>query len=132
MKHPFASRGEWVRALGLGTAAIVILGISALLDHESGFGVWLELGEDLSRSEARVAQLVRENDAMRREIEMLEAEPSAIDRAIREELDLALPGEIIVRFENSIVRGIPESGSGAEQFSARGMLTDGPSDREAR
>ena len=49
MKHPFASRGEWVRALGLGTAAIVILGGSALLNHESGFGVWLRLG---SRDEA--------------------------------------------------------------------------------
>jgi len=101
VKHPFASRGEWVRALGLGTAAIVIFGVSALLDRESGFGVWLELGEDLARSEARVTELLRQNEAMRREIEILEAEPAALDRAIREELDLALPGEIIVRFDDS-------------------------------
>jgi len=132
VKHPFASRGEWVRALGLGTAAIVILGISALLDHESGFGVWLELGEDLSRSEARVTDLVGQNDAMRREIEMLEAEPAAIDRAIREELDLALPGEIIVRFRNSNVRENPELAPTEEPFSLRGMFMDGRVDRETR
>jgi cell division protein FtsB len=120
VKHPFASRGEWVRALGLGTAAIVILGVSALLDHESGFGIWLELGKDLARSEARVGELLRRNDAMRREIDMLEAEPAAIDRAIREELDLALPGEIIVRFVNSdakdILEGKPEGGPQALQY----------------
>ena len=89
-----------MRALGLGIAAIAILGISALLDSESGFEVWRDLGEDLSISLARVADLQNENEAMRREIEMLEAEPAAVDRAIREELDLALPGEIIVRFKD--------------------------------
>jgi cell division protein FtsB len=100
VNHPFESRGEWVRALGLGIAAIAILGISALLDQESGFEVWRALGEDLSISLARVTELQNQNEAMRREIEMLEAEPAAIDRAIREELDLALPDEIIVRFKD--------------------------------
>jgi cell division protein FtsB len=132
LKHPFASRGEWVRALGFGTAAIVILGISALLDHESGFGVWLELGKDLARSEARVAQLVRRNDAMRREIEMLEVEPAAIDRAIREELDLALPGEIIVRFVDSYAGDDPERAPAEEPFVLQGMFRDGRVDRETR
>ena len=132
MKHPFASRGEWVRALGLGTAAIVILGGSALLDHESGFGVWLRLGEDLSRSEARVAHLEHQNEAMRREIEMLEAEPAAIDRAIREELDLALPGEIIVRFKSSELRSKSEVEPAEEGFSLRSLFVDWQSDRESR
>jgi cell division protein FtsB len=98
VNHPFDSRGEWVRALGLGIAAIAILGVSALLDQESGFEVWRNLDGDLSISLGRVAELKSQNESMRREIEMLEAEPAAIDRAIREELDLALPGEIIVRF----------------------------------
>jgi len=89
-----------VRTLGLGIAAIAILGISALLDRESGFKVWRDLGEDLSISLARVTDLQSQNEAMRYEIEMLEAEPAAVDRAIREELDLALPGEIIVRFKD--------------------------------
>jgi cell division protein FtsB len=90
-----------VRTFGLGMCLILILAVSALLDHESGIGIWLELREDLSGSSARAAQLVRENDEMRREIEMLEADPAALDRAIREELDVALPGEIVVRFTSS-------------------------------
>ena len=108
--------------------------VSALLDHESGFGVWLELGADLSRSEARIAQLVSQNEAMRREIEMLEAEPDAIDRAIREELDLALPGEIIVRFEKPGGLDSPLAGQGPDekQFSLHGLLPDGRAGQETK
>ncbi len=87
-----------MRTLGLGTCLIAILAISALLNPESGVKIWLELRDDLSGSEARVAKLTRENEEMRNEIQMLEAEPAALERAIREELDIALPGEIVVRF----------------------------------
>ena len=87
-----------MRTLGIGTCLIVILTISALLNHESGVEIWRELRAGLSESAARVGQLRRENDEMRNEIEMLKAEPAALDRAIREELDVALPGEIVVRF----------------------------------
>ncbi len=121
-----------MRALGLGTAAIVILGFSALLDHESGFGVWLGLGADLARSEARVAELVHRNEAMRREIALLEAEPAAIDRAIREELDLALPGEIIVRFLDSGAKDSPDRKSRQGSFSLRGLFGNEQLERETR
>jgi cell division protein FtsB len=102
-----------VRTLGLGTCLIAILAISALLNHESGVKIWLELRENLSGSDARVAKLVQENDEMRKEVQMLEAEPAALDRAIREELDVALPGEIVIRFttpqgaglQNPVVQG---------------------------
>jgi cell division protein FtsB len=88
-----------VRTLGLGICVIAILAASALLDRDSGVGIWLAMREDLALSAARVEALTRENEAMQREIALLEAEPGAIDRAIREELDVALPGEIVVRFE---------------------------------
>ncbi|MBW2500690.1 MAG: septum formation initiator family protein [Deltaproteobacteria bacterium] len=94
-------RGEWVKALGLGTVLIVAVAISALLDDETGVRIWRELRADLEVAHARVAALVRENEALRREIETLESEPAALDRAIREELDLALPDEIVVRFEGA-------------------------------
>ena len=87
-----------MRALGLGTFVIVLLAISALLDRDSGMGIWLELRGDLADARVRLAALADENEALRREIEILEAEPSAIDRAIREELDLVAPGEVVVRF----------------------------------
>ena len=90
--------GGCVKALGLGTGLIILVAASALLDRETGVAIWQELRESLVVSNARVAILERENEALRREIETLEVEPAALDRAIREELDLALPGEAIVYF----------------------------------
>jgi hypothetical protein len=111
---------------------ITILAVSALLDHESGVGIWLELREDLAGSSARAAQLVRENDEMRREIEMLEAEPAALDRAIREELDLALPGEIVVRFTSSERSGDEAPVTADQGWSLRHLFPSGRTDRETR
>ena len=87
-----------MRALGLGTFVIMAVAGSALLDGDSGVAIWLELTEDLAGADARVEQLVLENDSLRGEIELALGDPTAIDRAIREELDLALPGEVVVRF----------------------------------
>jgi cell division protein FtsB len=87
-----------VRAIGLGTLLIALLAVPALLDESSGVGIWLELQEDLVRSTARLDELVVQNESLRREIELLEDDPTAMDRVIREELDLALPGEVVVRF----------------------------------
>lgn len=111
---------------------IAILAISALLDHESGVGIWLGLREDLSGSAARIAQLHRENDAMRNEIQMLEAEPAALDRAIREELDLALPGEVVVRFTDRGRSAERTPIVKAEGWSLRRLFLDERTDREMR
>jgi cell division protein FtsB len=90
-----------VKALALGTFVIAAIAVSAMLDPDSGLEIWLELRRDLAVSDVRVERLMRENEALRGEIATLESEPDALDRAIREELDLALPGEIVVRFEPS-------------------------------
>lgn len=121
-----------MRALGLGTFVIVMLAISALLDHESGIGIWLELREDLAVSSDRVEQLARENEALRQEIELLEVEPAALERAIREELDLARPGEIVVRFESP--NGGESSDAVADDriWTRRPEPADGAPDREAK
>ena len=92
-----------MRAIGLGAILIALLAVPALLDEDSGIGIWLELQEDLVSSTTRVNELVRQNESLRREIELLEADPTAMDRVIREELDLALPGEVIVRFVSAEV-----------------------------
>ena len=92
------SIGGCVKALGLGIGLIALVATSALLDEETGVGIWLELRESLVVSEARVSLLERRNEDLRREVEMFETESSALDRVIREELDLALPGEVIVYF----------------------------------
>ena len=88
-----------MKALALGTFVIAAIAVSAMLDPDSGLEIWRELRRDLAVSDVRIERLMRENDALRGEIATLESEPDALDRAIREELDLALPGEIVVRFE---------------------------------
>lgn len=90
-----------MKVLSLVTLAIAVGSILALLDQDSGLSIWLELRRDLETSDERVAQLERENEALRGEIAILENEPAALDRAIREELDLVLPGEVVVRFESA-------------------------------
>ncbi|MFK7897997.1 MAG: septum formation initiator family protein [Myxococcota bacterium] len=90
-----------MKALCLGILLIAVLAVTALLDPNSGMGIWWELRGDLADSSQRISGLLDENEALRREIEILEAEPEALDRAIREELGLALPGEVIVRFASA-------------------------------
>jgi cell division protein FtsB len=102
-----------VKALALGTGLIGLVVASALLDGETGVAIWLELRESLVVSNQRVAALERETEALRLEIETIEAQPSALDRVIREELDLALPGETVVYFTGA------DAGQGSRGILAR-------------
>lgn len=119
-----------MKALSLGTFVIAALAISALLDADSGLSIWLDLRRELETSDARVERLVRENDALRGEIAILEREPEALDRAIREELDLVLPGEVVVRFE-PVRPGGAEAVASVEDGAASGGGSD-PSRGEGR
>ena len=105
------------------------IAVSAMLDQDTGLQIWLELRRDLAVSNVRVEQLVRENEALRGEIETLESEPAAIDRAIREELDLVLPGEVVVRFEPSATAlredAGPDGGAGAASVEGIPSVLDG-------
>ena len=78
-----------------------VLGI-AVADSDSGIPMWFRLREDAAQAALRVEQLARETEALRGEIEALAGEPFALERAIREDLELALPGEVIVRFDRPI------------------------------
>lgn len=93
-------RITWLAALLLAAVAIV-----AIVDTDSGIPMWFRLRHDVGDVEHRVAALVRETNALREQIEALESEPFALERAIREDLELALPGEVIVRFDRLVGRG---------------------------
>lgn len=97
-----------MKALCLGTFLIAVCVLLALVDRDSGLGIWRELRADLEVSQARVASLARQNDALRREIASLAADPTAMDRVIREELDMALPGEVVVQFVATGAAGAEE------------------------
>ena len=126
-----------MKALSLGTFVIVAIAVSAMLDPNTGLRIWLELRRDLAVSNVRVERLVRANEALRGEIETLEREPAAVDRAIREELDLVLPGEVVVRFEPSAPTlrddAGPDGGAGASSVEGPFSEEDGgDSPRSAR
>jgi len=85
-------------------SSLVVLGLAVcaamlvVVDRESGVGTWLRLRSELAESDTRIQRLESETRALREQIEELRAEPWAIERAIREDLDLARPGEVLVRF----------------------------------
>jgi len=88
--------------------AIVACGlVTTVVDRESGLSVWYKLGSDLEASRQRITSLVNETEALRAEIRALESDPFALERAIREDLELARPGETVVRFDRRKGLGRP-------------------------
>jgi cell division protein FtsB len=89
-------RTTWLAPLVL--AAVAFL---ASVDGQSGITMWFRLRDDVALSATRVDNLARETEDLKDQIEALENEPFALERAIREDLELARPGEIIVRFDRN-------------------------------
>lgn len=88
-----------VKTTWLAPVLLAAVGVIAVADAESGIPMWFRLRADVDQAEVRVAALARETDALQGQIDALGSEPFALERAIREDLELALPGEIVVRFD---------------------------------
>lgn len=69
----------------------------ALFDGDAGALTWLRLRAELAASEERRASLRADIDRLRVEARALESDEFAIERAIREDLGYARPGETRVR-----------------------------------
>ncbi|MAI79378.1 MAG: hypothetical protein CL917_10590 [Deltaproteobacteria bacterium] len=83
--------------------AVLLVGFGLVVfDEESGLPAWTSLKLELSGSRARQDALRDRVDGLRSEINSLERDPSAREQAIREELKLARPGEIVVRFSTQV------------------------------
>ena len=67
------------------------------LDEQAGIPAWQRLRAERLTVQARIDLLAEEVASLRREAEALEHEDFALERAIREDLGLALPGETVVR-----------------------------------
>jgi cell division protein FtsB len=94
-------KGGWVRGLTSHwiIPMVLVAGLFlAFADRETGYPAWAEIREKLGKSQAKIEALTARADALRKEIRALERDPFALERAIREELELARPGEIVVRF----------------------------------
>ncbi|MCP4908341.1 MAG: septum formation initiator family protein [bacterium] len=75
--------------------AILVYGLA---DSETGIRSWWELRGELSQARDRIERLEESNSGLRAEVKDLRSDPWAMERAIREDLQLARPGEAIVRF----------------------------------
>ena len=86
-----------MRRLLLIPAVIAVAVVYAMLDQASGIRAWLRLRSHLVASAGRIEELQHEVDALRAESSALKHDPFATERAIREDLELAKPGETVVR-----------------------------------
>jgi cell division protein FtsB len=78
--------------------ALVVAALAAAwLDADSGIRTYLRLRDDVGATESRLDALRAEIGALETEAEALGKSDFAVERAIREELEWAKPGETVVR-----------------------------------
>ena len=82
----------------LGALLVTAVLAMTIVDQDSGLRTWLRLRHDLAQSRARVSQLRLEVGDLDARVTALLEDPFAEERAIREVLGLAQPGEVVVRF----------------------------------
>ena len=85
------------RLVAIPLAIVALAALVALLDDEAGIRSWVRLRGDLSAAEARIARLEAEIAELEAEAEALRSDPLALEAAIRSDLELARPGETVVR-----------------------------------
>jgi cell division protein FtsB len=80
---------------------IPLLLVGALIyitaDQGSGLLIWMQHREDLENSETRIIGLEAEIARLKEEIKGLQADPFAIESAIREDLEFAGAMETVIR-----------------------------------
>lgn len=92
------NRGWPIGTLGWAVAGVAALALAAaLLDGDSGLRTWWTLRADLGDARARIALLRERVAELERESRVLEDDPFALERAIRERLEYARPGETVIR-----------------------------------
>ncbi len=60
---------------------------------------WRALRENVAAEQAAIVRLMAEIDSMGREVEALETDPAAQERAARERFGMLRPGELMYRIE---------------------------------
>ena len=90
-----------MRNLWLIPALVGLAVLYAVLDRDSGIRTWWRMRADLEDSRERIAVLQEQTERLGREVALLRDDPFAIERAIREDLRLARPGESVVRLPSA-------------------------------
>jgi cell division protein FtsB len=95
--------GERVRGLLVIPALVTAAFVYAAFDADSGIRPWLRMRADLEAARARIEKIRAEIRVLSRDAADLENDAFAIESAIREDLKLARPGELVVRFSRGEV-----------------------------
>jgi len=85
------------RDLGIALGVVALTVAFAAWDPDSGLRTWWALQQDAAAARARIGQLRDEIARDEGEIRALREDPLAQERAIREDLGFARPGETVVR-----------------------------------
>jgi cell division protein FtsB len=99
-----------MRRILLAVAILLAAALWAVLDPSAGLRTYWDLDRQLRAAEQRAGALRGDIAALEREVESLQREPLAIEAAIRADLGLARPGEVIVR-------GVPPARKPAESLT---------------
>ena len=87
-----------MRAIGfVSVAAVAAVLVAAALDEDAGLARWMHLRGELADARERIADLRDEVEGLEHEAELLEGDRFALERAIREELELVRPGQQLIR-----------------------------------
>jgi cell division protein FtsB len=100
-----------LRPLAVALALVVAAAAYAWWDADAGVGTWLRLRHDVAAAQARVRAVEARNEELRAESQALRSDPFAEERAVREELRWARPGEVVVRVPTGPDDGAPGSGA---------------------
>jgi cell division protein FtsB len=88
----------------------------AWLDQDSGLRAWLGLRRDAADARGRIEALKHEIADLEAEAAALASDPFAQERAIREELEWARPGETVVRMPPPSAAPDPAQGENPSIF----------------
>ncbi len=104
-----ARRGVAVRDVLGFFAALAAAALVAWTDPDAGLRTWWRLHLELSEAEARIADAEARLARLAAERKSLQADPFAVERAIREDLDWVRPGEVLVRMPSRVANssGLP-------------------------
>ncbi len=94
----FTFRHDWGILGCLVTGVVLGLMVFALVSPENGIPKVQEVSVIEAQLEADVVQLTAENEQLLRQIEAIKTDPFWQEKIAREELNMALPGEIVYKF----------------------------------
>jgi len=92
---------DWSQRVWRPAGSLVALGLALLLgwhvfNGKHGLSVWYRKRAEDRQLQREIKDLEQENAQLREQIERLKSDPGAIEKAARERLHYAKPGEVIV------------------------------------